>query len=309
MSEIRYSSNDFFDSPRKALDFFLDHSFFRTESIFEAHATGKGGMIFRGQSDASRRLIPTAFRAGAFDDYTPQAPAEKDDSLINFGIQLHAEGRAINLFLQAADEVGITNPIDYTAMSVGRGIINAALNGSHYDYGEEFPLKCDQRATALAQHHGVPTRYLDWSESPLVALYFAAVGASSFSAKPISKEREIAVYYLSVSQINGKYSPLELVRAPRHESSHLLKQVGVFTNFKYANQFYIKNKRWPSVEDYITLTYQVHRIRLPAEKADETLRMLYDLGVTRHSLMPTLGNAAKSHSYAKTLWPSGRIFQ
>src|SRR4051794_14108420 len=41
-----------------------------------------------------------------------------------------------------------------------------------YSIGDVPPESEDWRWLFLMQHHGAPTRLLDWSENPLVALYF-----------------------------------------------------------------------------------------------------------------------------------------
>lgn len=48
----------------------------------------------------------------------------------------------------------------------------------------------------LMQHYGVPTRLLDWSESPLVALYFALMDAGS------NQETDAALWCLRPTELN-----------------------------------------------------------------------------------------------------------
>jgi hypothetical protein len=107
--------------------------------------------LYRGISDKAYNLIPSIFR------------------------KTHDIDITINNFIDNSKYIAYTSEKQILQSFIGEACA----------YIKNSPSKEFYKWAEYAQHYGVPTRFLDWSGNPLVALYFACKGD-----KPDYKQKE-----------------------------------------------------------------------------------------------------------------------
>ncbi len=270
---------------------------------------GAESWAFRGHEDASWDLTPSAFRPNS-----KLAPKIFRKGLVwekwTNADQIQSEATTILSFLKEADGAGLPIPRESHELREQLQFPFKIEYERHFDLGEvEWPPRRAWPVVALAQHYGLATRFLDWTYSPYVACYFAAIGALTSE----TAAEHLAVWAFSVSKRYacwGLLSPFgqlpdrfpEEVIAPYAGNPNLRAQEGLHIAVTTGT---LKWRELAARLDFIPYLQYVDRFSqrtgkallkftLQSFEADALLWHLAKERITAARLFPGYGGAAQS---------------
>jgi len=257
---------------------------------------GEYRTIFRGVSDVGHKLVPRALREGTLlcfgdswcttDELTGRA-------------QVEGEIRTLAEFCRRVDDSGLRIParIDGPVLRYFRKLI---AGYSATDTWAQWPPEELLPVLGIAQHYGVPTRLLDWSEHPFKAAYFC------LSEKVLSRPAEgkvvvwalggLDLYAFPILWKTAGKSPITLITVPRADNPNLHAQQGVFTLHKTRFDAAGPPDRTPLdtlVANLTNVSFRVSRFTLPQTEAPNLLTLLARFGVSAATMYPGYAGCAQ----------------
>ena len=146
----------------------------------------------------------------------------------------------------------------------------------------------------LMQHHGLPTRLLDWSTSPLVAAYFAVCDDKKDNV-------DACIWQLDPSRLNRFHgyneSPVECNKEDYTKISNKTLAIHApYTNLRMRSQCseFTLHAHYDTIDNSVNASVFLKKITISKKIKRELRNKLSSLGINRGALFPDLDNIART---------------
>jgi len=253
-----------------------------TKSLFNEPCN----LVYRGQADSTWKLIPSLLRDELNNPLLKFIGNKiKSDELVFTEVQL------LNIFAEYCDNIGVRVPND--SIKFRSEILNSDTQDKYYITPSLWPNPDLIELMALAQHHGVPTRLLDWTRQPYVSAYFA-VSAAMSNYKSWKDGSKLSVWVLNTTKL-ALYPNVNLVQVPGSTSPHLSAQSGLFTVHPHSGSRGEHFKIHGLETEFKTLPdTPLIKLTLPVMEANDLYRLCQKVGLNGATIYPSADGAGKA---------------
>jgi hypothetical protein len=165
-----------------------------------------------------------------------------------------------------------------------------------YKEPNDWPFPPQLSLLAFAQHHGIPTRLLDWTRNATVAAYFAAAGHTDST-----ETEDLAVWALNLEFVHI-YEQVTVVPMPGANSTRLGAQRGLFTLSRFPSPRGVDlaldrlsfTDALVSRNEGVTSTRPLWKLTLPHSEALRLLYLCHLNGVDAAAVYPDAAGAAQA---------------